>query len=187
MGFLRRTGGDFLRSCLAVLLLIASGAAAHGFETGYWAWQRNESLSPAEVEELRTQGVRAIYWQVGELAQSGAAWRWNGRFALPASTPEMRYLPVVRLESRERTPFSADANASLLAALSPALRNAEELQIDYDAPDRLLADYAAMLKQLRKLVPRVTITALPHWAQPSTVRELRGAADEFLVMLYDFE
>jgi len=93
----------------------------------------------------------------------------------------------VRLESRERRPFSTEANASLRAALSQVIGDSSELQIDYDAPDRLLADYAAMLKQLHQIVPRVTITALPHWAHTTAVRELRGAADEFLVMLYDFE
>lgn len=36
-------------------------------------------------------------------------------------------------------------------------------------------------------MPRLSITALPHWAHTSTVRELRDAADELLVMLYDFE
>jgi hypothetical protein len=51
----------------------------------------------------------------------------------------------------------------------------------------LIADYAAMLKQLHKLVPRLSVTALPHWAHSAAAGEFRGAADELLVMLYDFE
>lgn len=176
-----------LKSWLALLLLLSGCVAASGFETGYWAWQRNEPPNAAEMEELHAQGVRTIYWQIGELVENGATWRWSVRFLLPANTPEMRFVPVVRLESRERAPFSSEANASLLSALASATKSSDELQIDYDAPDRLLRDYAAILKEIHKLVPRLTVTALPHWARPVAARELKGAADEMLVMLYDFE
>jgi uncharacterized protein DUF3142 len=176
-----------MKFCLTLLLLISVGRSVSGSETGYWAWQRNEPPGTAEREELKAQGVRAVYWQIGELIEDGARWRWNGRFELPPNTSELRFIPVVRLESREHKPFSTDANAALVSTLAQALRGGDELQIDYDAPDRLVADYAAMLKQLHKLVERLSITALPHWARTSAVHELRGAADELLVMLYDFE
>jgi hypothetical protein len=180
-------GNCFIKFCLTLLGLISGCVIVAGSETGYWAWQRNEAPSATEIEELKAQGVRVVYWQIGELIEDGATWRWNGRFQLPPSTTEMRFVPVVRLESRERTPFSTEANAALLSSLAQATRGADELQIDYDAPDRLIADYAAMLKQLHKTVPRLSITALPHWAHTSAARELGGAADELLVMLYDFE
>lgn len=176
-----------MKSCLALLLLVSRCVIAADFETGYWAWQRNEPPSAADLQELTTQGVRTVYWQIGELVENGARWRWTARFDLPSNTPELRFVPVVRLESRERAPFSAEAAASLVSALTAARRGVDELQIDYDAPDRLLGDYAAMLKELHKVVPRLSITALPHWAHMSAVREFRGAADELLVMLYDFE
>jgi hypothetical protein len=179
------------RTCLQktgfTLLLSLGCAVALGFDTEYWAWQRNEPPSAAEMQELEAQGVRAIHWQIGELVETGAAWRWSARFDLPANTAAVRFVPVVRLVSRERTPFTAKANESLFAALASATKGGDELQIDYDAPDRLLRDYAATLKQLHKLVPRVTITALPHWARSSAAREFRGAAEELLLMLYDFE
>ena len=176
-----------MKLSVAALFLLVSGVAASGFETSYWAWQRNEPPSATEMEELTAQGVSVVYWQIGELVESGATWRWSVRFQLPADTAEVRFVPVVRLESRERAPFSPEANASLIQALKSAIQGRDELQIDYDAPDRLLGEYAAMLKQLHKLVPRLTITALPNWARPSAVRQLKGAADEMLVMLYDFE
>ena len=46
----------------AVLFMIASCSVASGFETGYWAWQRDEAPSADEMQELSTQGVRTIYW-----------------------------------------------------------------------------------------------------------------------------
>ena len=176
-----------MKSRATALLLLASCLRGLGFETAYWAWQRNEPPSRREVEELRGSGARVIYWQIGELVQDSVAWRWSARFELPPSTAALRFVPVVRLESRERTPFSTGANASLVSALSKAFHGADELQIDYDAPDRLLSDYAGMLKQLHKVVPRLSITALPHWAHTPAVRALREATDELLVMLYDFQ
>jgi hypothetical protein len=175
------------RIWIALLLLVSRSVIAAEFETGYWSWQRNEPPSASEMQELSAQGVRTVYWQIGELVENGAAWRWTARFDLPSSTSELRFVPVVRLESRESAPFSAEATASLVTALTASTRGVDELQIDYDAPDRLLGDYAGMLKAVHKLVPRLSITALPHWAHMSAVREFRGAADELLVMLYDFE
>jgi hypothetical protein len=177
----------FMKFGLTLLVLISGCAVVSGAETGYWAWQRTEAPSAGEMRELSAQGVRVVYWQIGELVQNGFAWRWSARFALPANTSEVRFVPVVRLESRERAPFLSETNASLISALATATKGSGELQIDYDAPDRLIADYAAMLKQLHKTVPRLAITALPHWAHTSTARELGGAVDELLVMLYDFE
>lgn len=181
------TRSSLQKSGLAALVLAVGCAAAFGFDQSYWAWQRNEPPSAAELQELAAQGVRIVYWQAGELLESGATWRWSARFDLPANTTEVRFIPVVRLESRERTPFGAAANASLLAALKDTADGRGELQVDYDAPDRLLGEYAALLKQLHKVAPRVTITALPHWARSSVTSIFRGAADELLVMLYDFE
>ncbi len=175
------------KSALTLLLVTLGCAAASGFDNGYWAWQRNEPPSAGEIQELTAQGVRVIYWQVGELIESGATWKWSARFDLPTTAGELRFVPVVRLESRERMPFTTESNASLLSALAEVAKGTDELQIDYDAPDRLLGDYAALLKQLHKLVPRVTSTALPHWAGSSAVPNFLGAADELLVMLYDFE
>lgn len=184
---LTATAGRSNRIWLGLVLVVSRCVTAAEFETGYWAWQRKEPPSPSEMQELSAQGARTVYWQIGELIENGAAWRWTARFDLPPNTPELRFVPVVRLESRERAPFSAEATASLVTALGTATRGVGELQIDYDAPDRLLGDYAGLLKEVRKLVPRLTITALPHWAHMSAVREFRGAADELLVMLYDFE
>src|SRR5262249_33575347 len=99
----------------------------------------------------------------------------------------IRFVPVVRLVSRERQPFSDRSTAALLDSLSSVTARHDELQLDYDAPDRLLPDYAAALKRIHDLVPRLTIAALPHWSRVDHLRLLEAAADELLPMLYDFE
>jgi hypothetical protein len=178
--------GSCQAAIAAAMLLFWSPASA--FETAFWVWQRSEPLSEAERAELSTQGVRTIYWETGELENVGETWRWKARFALPQTrTGELRFVPVVRLESRERSPFSKTSLESLLGALGAVTKGAEELQLDYDAPDRLVEEYAAALKKIHALVPRLGITALPGWSRSPVLRALEGSVDELLPMLYDFE
>jgi hypothetical protein len=170
----------------AVMLLLCAPASA--FDTAFWVWQRSEPLSDLERAELSAQGVHTIYWQVGEIENIGESWRWKARFPFPqTSSGELRFVPVVRLESREKSPFAAVSLDSLLEALSPAAKGADELQLDYDAPDRLVPEYAAALKKIHALVPRLSITALPGWSRSPFLRVLESSVDELLPMLYDFE
>jgi Protein of unknown function (DUF3142) len=162
--------------------------SADAFETAFWVWQRSEPLSQAELAELAAQGVRTIYWEAGELENVGETWRWKARFTFPQSrADELRFVPVVRLESRERSPFSTRSLESLLGALSAVAKGADELQLDYDAPDRLIEEYAAALKKIHALVAKLSITALPSWSRSPILRVLEGSVDELLPMLYDFE
>lgn len=161
---------------------------AGAFETAFWVWQRSEALSQEELAELAGQGVRTIYWEAGELENVGEAWRWKARFTFPQSrASELRFVPVVRLESREKSPFSSKSLESLLGALAGVAKGADELQLDYDAPDRLIEEYADALKKIHALVPKLSITALPSWSQSRILRTLEGSVDELLPMLYDFE
>ena len=178
---------------MRIPVALALGAAlfcssASAFETAFWVWQRSEPLSEAERVELSAQGVRTIYWQTGELENVGETWRWKARFALPSpGSGGLRFVPVVRLESREKSPFSEASIEALLGALSTVTKGANELQIDYDAPDRLIEEYASSLKKIHALVPKLGITALPGWSRSPVLRVLEGSVDELLPMLYDFE
>jgi hypothetical protein len=131
--------------------------------------------------------VSVLYWQAGELDQRNGEWHWGARFNLPALDAGIRIIPVVRIETRQRQPFGDGSTNALLEMLASAANSAGELQIDYDCPDALISDYASMLKQLRTRVPHVSITALPHWSHTRAASELRGAVDELLPMLYDFQ
>jgi hypothetical protein len=165
---------------------IAVSSQAHDLR--YWVWQRDDPLDEQELRELAAQNVNTIYWQVGELENIGETWRWKVRFNLPSSNAaHIRFVPVVRLVSREHQPFSDASVAALLASLSAVGAKHDELQLDYDAPDRLLADYARTLKRIHGLVPRLTIAALPHWSRADYLKLLEPNVDELLPMLYDFE
>ena len=162
--------------------------ASSAHDVRYWVWQRDDQLSELELTELAAQKVDTIYWQAGELENIGETWRWKTRFSFPSSdAAQIRFVPVVRLVSREHQPFSNASIATLLTSLSSASAKHDELQLDYDAPDRLLADYAAALKRIRALVPRLTIAALPRWSRADYQKLLEPNDDELLPMLYDFE
>jgi hypothetical protein len=161
--------------------------AAHGFDIAYWVWQRDQPLNADELEQLATQQVHTIYWHIGELENIGETWRWKAHYPFPPANNAFRPVPVVRLVSREYQPFSAASTAALLAALAPAAKLTGELQLDYDAPDRLLTDYAGALKKIHETTKNLTITALPHWSRPDCLRPFENCVDELFPMLYDFE
>ena len=167
--------------------LLFGSPVASGYDISFWAWQRPRPLSKAECEELCEQGIRTVYWQIGELENEGETWRWKARFAPPEGSCPLRFVPVVRLESRERSPFSAPSLESLIGMLSNAVEGVDELQLDYDAPDRLVDEYAAALRKMRSHVSKLTITALPGWSRPSMLRALQDSVDELFPMLYDYE
>ncbi len=165
---------------------IAMASSAHDLR--YWVWQRDDPLDEQELTELAKQKVDTIYWQVGELENVGETWRWKARFNFQSlNVAHIRLVPVVRLVSRERQPFSDASVTALLASLSAVGAKHDELQLDYDAPDRLLADYARTLNRIHGLVPRLTIAALPHWSRADYLKLLEPNVDELLPMLYDFE
>jgi hypothetical protein len=166
----------------------ASAVSSQAHDLRYWVWQRDDPLDEQELTELVAQKIDTIYWQVGELENVAEAWRWKARFNLPSSNAaHIRFVPVVRLVSRERQPFSDASVTALLASLSAVSAKHEELQLDYDAPDRLLGDYARTLNRIHGLVPHLTIAALPHWSRADYLKLLEPNVDELLPMLYDFE
>jgi hypothetical protein len=169
-------------------VLDATAWSSYAHDVRYWVWQRDDPPDERELVEFAAQRVDTIYWQVGELENVGATWRWKARFNFPTSDAAgIRFVPVVRLVSRERQPFSDSSTAALLASLSGVTAKRNELQLDYDAPDRLLADYARTLSRIHGLVPRLTIAALPHWSGADYLKLLEPTVDELLPMLYDFE
>src|SRR6266436_812847 len=170
----------------AISSAIAMSSPAH--DVRYWVWQRDDPLDEQELAELEAQKIDTIYWQAGELENVKETWRWKARFNLPLSNgAHIRFVPVVRLVSREHQPFSDASVTALLASLSAVGAKHDELQLDYDAPDRLLAEYAKTLNRIHRLVPRLSIAALPHWSRADYLKLLEPNVDELLPMLYDFE
>src|SRR5437773_2440891 len=178
------------RVLILTIAVIASAIplASSAYDVRYWVWQRDDPLDEQELAELEAQKIDTIYWQAGELENTRETWHWKARFNFPSSnTAHIRFVPVVRLVSKEQQPFSDGSITALLASLSAVSAKHDELQLDYDAPDRLFADYAGALNRIHGLVSRLTISALPHWSRADYLKLLEPNVDELLPMLYDFE
>jgi len=175
--------------CIMVAACFWPTPGTLGFDRSYWAWQRSDPLSEAEMSELAHQEVHTIYWHVGELENQSDQWNWKVRYRFPApDTPTLRFVPVVRLVTREAEPLSTASTDALVAALAPTAKIAGDLQLDFDCPDRLLDHYCAALKKIHRVTSgRLSITALPHWSRPNSLRQIAGSADELFPMLYDYE
>ncbi|MBA2435177.1 MAG: hypothetical protein M3480_10890 [Verrucomicrobiota bacterium] len=146
----------FFRTFLVPLALFFLAGQAAAFETAYWAWQRNESPNEGDLAQLSAQSVRTLYWHVGDLENANGSWRWKSRFRLPA-LPGFEVVPVLRLESRARAPFTSESMGSLGRLVSAAVGGSAKLQLDYDCPDRLLPDYAKALRAIHKIVPHLRL------------------------------
>jgi hypothetical protein len=167
------------------LVIPAAPLPAQPNETSYWVWQRNTPLTPEETSDLAAQRVSNIYWQAGELSDQGGSWQWIAKYPVPKNTRELRFIPVVRLSSLGADPFSKPSRQVLIAAIAAAVAGHDEVQLDSDCPDRLLADYAHTLQMLHSLVPRVSVTALAGWSQLAAWNDLQHNVEEIVPMFYD--
>lgn len=168
---------------LGALLCLASRAVA-GDATAFWVWHRGDRLKDAEIAELQRQEVRTLYWNLGEMELRDGAWKWKARpLDVVTLGAPLRVVPVVRLSAETKKPFDPAAWAKLRTV---ATRDGE-LQIDFDCPDRLLAAYAEALAELRRAIPRLSITALVHWSTQPAFPALQRSVSEITPMFYDMQ
>jgi hypothetical protein len=171
-----------------LLFLVCAWRAAAGEPGAFWVWHRAEKLKSAEVAELQRQRVPRLYWNVGEMELRDGAWRWKARpFDAAALAAPLTAVPVVRLSAETRKPFAEAPWARLIEQLRPVATADGELQLDFDCPDRLLADYAVALAEMRRAIPRLSITALAHWSTQPAFAALQASVSEITPMFYDLQ
>ena len=159
--------------------------------TGCWVWNRSTPLTDAELRAVPAAGISTLYWHLAEIENRSGKWTWKSRLArLPQpTTAALRVVPVIRLETSANAPFAAAARAALrqhiVAALQPL--EADEWQLDYDAPDRLVGDYAVFLSELRDAAPKLSSTALAGWVRLPEFGRLCASVAELYPMFYDLE
>ena len=169
---------------LFVLLLFALRLPAVE-PAAFWVWHRGDPLRAAEIAELQGQRVPVLFWNVGEMEMRDGAWRWKARaIETKRLGGPLRIVPVVRLGAETKKPFAPVAWAKLGAQLRAVATQDGELQIDFDCPDRLLGAYAAALAELRRAIPRLSITALAHWSTQPAFSALQGSVSEITPMFY---
>jgi hypothetical protein len=173
-----------VRIGLAAVCLWMIAAACSAAERSYWVWGKRGPLSADETRELQRQGVRTLYWQAatvdGKKVPVGVA---DGSRNLAERAPGFTVIPVLRVEPG---PVPSAAYFRSVRAKVPALQG-EALQIDFDCPDRLLGEYAALLAELRATWPKLGITALAHWPGVKDFPQLARSVSEMCPMFYDLQ
>ena len=181
----------FTAALRALLFLALAVPSARAEAPAYWVWQHFPYISPAQDGALKQAGITRLYWQVGTLGRRDASWPWKEEPASGAPNPgsylsRMTLIPVVRLEPPPGWSFNPGDNDALITRLNAIARNlgADEMQLDYEAPDRLIPAYTAFLRQLKpRRSWKLSITALGHWDRFAP--GFLGVADEITPMFYD--
>ena len=121
-----------------------------------WAWER--------AEDLRFTGSGAtVAWYAGIITLDGARVRVEPRRNPLQLASGTHRIAVIRIETKRATLDEAQLEATL-AAVRRLHRNAEELQIDFDATRSERGFYRALLVALRREIDtRLSITALASW------------------------
>lgn len=144
-----------LAAAVAMLWLLAAAPAAREATVIPWAWER--------AEDLRFVGEgNTVAWYAGILTLDGARVRVEPRRNPLRLAKDAHRVAVIRIETKRPTLDAAQLEATL-AAIRRLYRNAEELQIDFDASRSERAFYRALLRELRKDAKRLSITALASW------------------------
>lgn len=188
-GFLR--WDLWLRLSLGFLCWPALPSPVQG-DSSFWVWNRDTPLRPEERQALSQAGITALYWHFAEIENTDGAWRWKRAPSLPEKPgrePGLRIVPVIRLEASTREPFAGEASTALAGSLATAFRatGADEWQLDYDAPSRLVGAYAGFLRSLQPQAPRLSSTALAGWVRLPAFPALQEAVAELFPMFYDLE
>lgn len=174
------------RICLVLALAARAGAPAVGVD--FWVWHRTKPLGAAEREALGALGVTTLYWHVGEMENRDGNWRWKTPpRAIEGLAEGLRVVPVVRLTSEGKQPFALPALEVLRMELPRVAGANGALQLDYDCPDRLLPEYAAALREIRRAVPHLSITALTQWPRLPGFAALTREVEEIAPMFYDLQ
>lgn len=161
---------------LVALLWLAASPVRRDPTLIPWAWERSE--------DLRFLGDGAtVAWYAGIITLDGERVRVEPRRNPLRLAHDTHRVAVIRIETKRPALDEAQLEATL-AAIRRLYRNAEELQIDFDATRSERAFYRALLVALRKETgARLSITALASWCLDDRwMRDL--PIDEAVPMLF---
>ncbi|HEX6084588.1 MAG TPA: hypothetical protein VF266_08675 [Thermoanaerobaculia bacterium] len=137
----------------AALLWLLAAPVRREPEVIPWAWERRE--------DLRFVGEgKPVAWYAGIITLDGARVRVEPRRNPLQLAPNAHRIAVIRIETRKPTLDERQLHATL-KAIGKLHRNAEELQLDFDATRGERAFYTRLLHRVH--AERLSITALTSW------------------------
>lgn len=155
--------------------------------TGFWFWGGSSDAVAASADALDV-----LFVQVGTIHR-GPRGEWPAYGRLPDRLPTAREYWLVFRVNEPVVPTAApglpDRVDELLIEARRRKLSVAGIQLDIDAPTRLLGDYATFLRDVRTKLPagvKVSITALLDWFRGGTaIASVIREVDEFVPQFYD--
>ena len=172
-------------------------AAARDVPVAFWAWRTE---APAETEVVRisretrahTLFLRAgqIHYEAETLERVRAVKGRIPRFVelhLVYNGTRALLTELERIDPVKLATVIAETYAQDLARARADEASVAGLQLDIDAPTRLLKHYARVVRATRALLPagtRLSVTGLPTWMESQSLEELLAAVDFWIPQCY---
>ncbi len=163
----------------------------------FWSWRTN-APSEAEINQAFTATkAQTLFLRAGQFDLTNDALRRIRPVSgeLPASIAVHLVYNATRdflrgwehLEPSAIAANIADTFRADVARASNHRTRVAGLQLDFDAPTRLLPQYATTLRRLRELLPpsiKLSITGLPTWAHSQDINAVLAAVDFWIPQCY---
>ena len=167
--------------CLLPLLLNAA-------MPDVYIWQRKHTPAlESGIIEFKKAGGGKFYFLAGELEnEKTVAVPYPSLDRLPA--PE-RITPVIRIHIKHLQ-SNIEVLAKKVLKLYAPWQKCRSLQIDLDAPESKIDYYTALIKELRKQLPGIELSAtvLPcHLRHKEKFRKLADACDFYVLQIHGLE
>ncbi|HEX8098415.1 MAG TPA: DUF3142 domain-containing protein, partial [Pyrinomonadaceae bacterium] len=171
--------------------------AATDVPIAFWAW-RNDAPPEEEVEQAARQTrADALFLRAGQIDYEGGTLRRirpvKGKFPRTLELHLVYNGTRSLLKELERTDEAALAASVAEAYRADAARASEDgarvagIQLDIDAPTRLLGRYAKVLRALRASLPqgtKLSVTGLPSWMDSVELERLLAEVDFWIPQCY---
>jgi Protein of unknown function (DUF3142) len=169
--------------------------AVSEFPIAFWAWRTN-APSEAEIAKAFTATQsQTLFLRAGQfdLANNSLQRIRPVSGQLPAAVEVHLVYNATRdflrgWEQLEPSAIAANVADTFRADVGRANKTyIVGLQLDFDAPTRLLPQYASTLKRLRELLPpntKLSITGLPTWVNSRDLKAVLAAVDFWILQCY---
>lgn len=174
-----------------------SARAARDVPIAFWAW-RTEAPAEAEVARIaRATQSHTLFLRAGQMhyedetlkrvrALSGRLPR-SVELHLVYNSTRALLAELERIDPAKLATVIAETYAQDLARARADEAIVAGLQLDIDAPTRLLKHYARVVRATRALLPagtRLSVTGLPTWMDSPELEELLAAVDFWIPQCY---
>jgi hypothetical protein len=172
---------------IALLLLLTAFPSWAG--DAFYVWQQQWS-APVQAAVL-SEDPTALYPLAAVFAASGSTplvhIPWESLARSPHEWVPVFRIPLAAFKRNDTDQTLNQLTAELKQQMSP--RKLTEIQLDLDCPERLLGQYADLLKKYRTANPdlAVSITVLPAHLKNRAFRELAELTDYYVLQVHGLE